>query len=64
MRLLAIVTGMCISAATVTQAVAHPSAICTLHPAPAPVIGAGIPVLLAVGGVLLATKLLARWRRS
>ncbi len=64
MRLLAIVTGMCISAATVTQAVAHPFGHLHVHPAPAPVIGAGIPVLLAVGGVLLATKLLARWRRS
>ena len=63
MRLLAIVTGMCISAATVTQA-AHPFGHLHAHPAPAPVIGAGIPVLLAVGGVLLATKLLARWRRS
>jgi len=30
--------------------------------APAPVIGSGIPV--AVGGVLLSAKLLARWRRS
>ena len=63
MRLLAIVTGICISAATVTQAVAQRGHL-HVHPAPAPVIGAGIPVLLAVGGVLLATKLLARWRRS
>ena len=62
MRLQAIATWICISAATVTQAVAQPHL--HVHPAPAPVIGAGILVLLAVGGVLLATKLLARWRRS
>ena len=30
------------------------------HAAPAPLIGAGIPVALAVGGVLLGAKLLKR----
>jgi hypothetical protein len=30
------------------------------HGAPAPVIGFGIPVILAVGGVLLGAKLLRR----
>jgi len=33
-------------------------------PAPAPPIGSGIPGMLAVGGVLLGAKLLARWRRA
>ena len=32
------------------------------HAAPAPLIGAGIPVALAVGGVLLGVKLLRRKR--
>jgi hypothetical protein len=32
--------------------------------APAPELGAGVPAVLVVGGVLLATALLARWRRS
>ena len=31
-------------------------------PAPAPLIGLGVPVALAVGGVLLGTKLLKRKR--
>jgi hypothetical protein len=33
-------------------------------PAPAPLIGSGVPVAPAVGGVLLATNLFARRRRS
>ena len=31
--------------------------------APAPVLGSGVPVVLAIGGVLLATRFLARRRR-
>jgi hypothetical protein len=34
------------------------------HVAPAPDIGSGVPVVLAIGGVLLATRLFTRWRRS
>lgn len=36
----------------------------SIQAAPAPAIGAGIPSLLAVGAMLLGTKLLGRWRRS
>jgi len=36
----------------------------SLKAAPAPSIGAGIPSMLAIGVMLLGTKLLARWRRS
>ena len=34
------------------------------HVAPAPEIGSGIPVVLAIGAVLLATRLFTYWRRS
>jgi hypothetical protein len=40
------------------------TAKCVVHVAPAPVIGAGIPAFLVVGGVLLGTQLVKRRRRS
>jgi len=36
----------------------------SVQAAPAPSIGAGIPSMLAIGAMLLGTKLQARWRRS
>ncbi len=59
MRLLTI--WLCLGAATAAQAV-PPCTVC--KGAPAPMIGAGIPAVLVVGGVLLGATLLKRWRRS
>ena len=36
----------------------------SVQAAPAPAIGAGIPSMLAIGAVLLGTKLVGRWRRA
>ena len=41
-----------------------PSVPPTVRPGPAPLIGLGIPVGLAVGGVLVGAKLLRRKRRA
>ncbi len=64
MRLLAVAIWLCISAVPAAQAVPTCSACVVVKPAPAPVIGAGIPALLVVGGLLLGTKFLAHRRRS
>jgi hypothetical protein len=40
------------------------SVLCVLHGAPAPSIGAGVPVALVIGGVLLGMRLLKSWRQS
>jgi hypothetical protein len=39
------------------------SVTCVLHGVPAPSIGAGVPVALAIGGVLLGTRFLKSRRR-
>jgi hypothetical protein len=41
-----------------------PCSACGLHPAPAPLIGLGIQGALAVGGVLLGSKFLGRWKKQ
>jgi hypothetical protein len=64
MRVLAAAIWLCIGAATASQATPCATATCGLHAAPAPVIGAGIPAFLVVGGVLLGATLIKRWRRS
>ncbi len=53
---------LCVSMAATAHAGICASAF-GCRAAPSPEIGAGIPVALAVGAVLLATTLLARWRR-
>jgi len=56
------------SAIGIAAAQAAPSACssvsCVLHGVPAPSIGAGIPIALVVGGILLGTRLLKSRRRS
>lgn len=59
MRLLTI--WLCLGATTAAQAV-PPCAVC--NAAPAPMVGAGIPAMLVVGGVLFGATLLKHWRRS
>jgi hypothetical protein len=54
---------MCVGAAAAAQAGPVSSTAAALR-GPAPEIGSGIPVVLAIGGVLLATRLFTRWRRS
>ena len=39
------------------------SVTCVLHGVPAPSIGAGVPATLAIGGILLGTRLLRSRRR-
>ncbi len=71
MRLLAIVIWLCIGVATAAEA-GHPPPppppppppCRTCGPAPAPLIGTGIPAVLVVGGVLLGAKVLARRRQA
>jgi hypothetical protein len=54
--------GLCLSAMATTAAAATicPTVLC-IHAAPAPLIGAGLPVMLVVGGVWLGRKL---WKRK
>ena len=70
MRTLALAVCLCVVAAE-----AHADANCahskswqcsvgSLAAAPAPALGGGVPAALALGGVLLATRFLARRRRS
>lgn len=59
MRSLVLVSGFFIGVATVANAC--PLALCG---APAPSIGAGVPVALAAGAVLCGTMLVKLWRRS
>src|SRR5208283_3281035 len=61
MRTLALAVLLCVSAAATAQAGPDRPRSCEswrCKPAPAPAIGSGIPVALAIGGVLLATNLL------
>jgi hypothetical protein len=58
MRLLVIVIGLYIGVATAAEAGSHH------RPAPAPLIGSGIPAVLVVGGVLLGAKVLTRRRQA
>ena len=62
MRLLAVVIWICLSAATAAEALTCTA--CGLRPAPAPLIGTGIPAVLVVLGVLVGARLLARRRRA
>ena len=59
MRSLTATMCLCVSQA----AMAAPASPLIVKAAPAPVIGAGIPVALAVGAVLLGATLVTRWRR-
>ena len=60
-------TSMWLSVIGIASAQAAPPSVCSsvfcLHAAPAPSIGAGVPVALAVGGILLGTRLLKSRRR-
>ena len=55
--------GLFLTAMTTTAAVAAPCAavICSIHAAPAPLIG-GLPAALVIGGVWLGRRLLKRNR--
>ena len=64
MRSLAVAIWLCVNAATAAQAGPTCSACGIIHPAPAPMIGAGIPAFLVVGGVLVGAMLVTRRRRS
>ena len=64
MKLLTVVTWMCLSAATTAQAQAAPAACARCVAAPAPLIGTGITAMLVVGVVLLGATLLKGWRRA
>jgi len=63
MKFLTLATGFLISAASVANACPSPGCP-NLLAAPAPSIGAGVPVALAAGAVLCGSMLLKRWRRS
>jgi hypothetical protein len=54
--------GLCLSALPALAACS--TAVGCIHGAPAPIIGAGIPALLGVGGVWLGRKLLRRRKRQ
>ena len=60
-------TTMWLSVIGIASAQAAPS-VCSsvfcLHAAPAPSIGAGVPVALAIGGILFGMRLLKTWRQS
>ena len=70
MRSLAVAVWLCIGVPSMAEAQPPdrlrpiPFPIPIVHPAPAPVIGAGIPAFLVVGGVLLGARLVKRWPRS
>jgi hypothetical protein len=64
MRFLTLATGFWVSAATAVQAKPCPSPVLCVLGAPAPSIGAGLPVALAAGAVLCGMMLLRFWRRS
>ena len=59
MRSLGLASGFFIGVATVANAC--PLALCA---APAPAIGAGVPVAFAAGVVLCGAIFIKRWRRS
>jgi hypothetical protein len=60
-------TSILISVIGIASAQAAPSVCssisCVLHGVPAPSIGAGVPVALAIGGILLGTRFLKSRRR-
>jgi hypothetical protein len=58
-----ILLGLGISVALALPAFAQVIDAARHHAAPAPLIGAGIPALIVVGGVLLGRKLLNRKRK-
>ena len=69
MKYLTVAIWLCMSGVAASQVTtatprACSSVSCVIHGAPAPEIGAGIPALLGVAGVLLGATLLKRWRRS
>jgi hypothetical protein len=63
MRSLAVASWLCVAMAS---APATAGGFCWFDckPAPAPEIGAGVPVALAIGGVLLGVMFLTRRRKS
>ena len=68
MTKLALVVSFCLSALPAfAEPYPHPSpcaaSACYHRSAPAPLIGLGVPVAIAVGGVLLGAKLLGRNRQ-
>jgi hypothetical protein len=46
------------------SAFASVSTVASHHPAPAPLIGIGVQGAVAIGGVLLGSKLFRRWKRK
>ena len=60
-------TSILISVIGIASAQAAPSVCssvsCVLHAVPAPSIGAGVPVALAIGGILLGTRFSKSRRR-
>ena len=63
-----IAIAMWVSVVGIASAQAATPSVCSnvlcLHGAPAPSIGAGVPIALAIGGVLLGMRLLKSWRQS
>ena len=67
MKAAAIVMFLCLGAMPALAQTANrpsPSVPPTVRPGPAPLIGLGIPVALAVGGVFVGAKLLRRKRQA
>jgi hypothetical protein len=65
MRFLTLASGFLIGGGTVASAMPTcPSVVSCLAGAPAPTIGAGVPVALAAGVVLCSMMLVKLWRRS
>jgi len=67
MKAAAIAMFLCLSAMPALAQTANrpsPSVPPTVRPGPAPLIGLGIPVALAVGGVFVGAKLLRRKRQA
>jgi hypothetical protein len=62
MRFLTLASGFWFGAATAANAYPCATALCV--GAPAPLIGSGVPVALAAGGVLCGMMLVKLWRRS
>jgi uncharacterized protein (TIGR03382 family) len=62
MKILTLILGLCLNAIPALAQQAAPTALPIHRAAPAPLIGFGVPIALAVGGVLLGAKLLRRRR--
>jgi hypothetical protein len=64
MKLLAIAMWLSVIGSADAQAISSICSTVICRGAPAPSIGAGVPVALVMGGVLLAMRLWKSWRQS